>query len=111
MSQGERKGKAMSNLPETEQDAVSETERTLARMKSYTGAAVLVFFLYWLFYLPGLIVNYLYLREAKRMEKVAGQSLPSVGCLSVMLRLNLAAIAIAGGLLLAMIIFEIATSW
>jgi hypothetical protein len=59
-------------------------------MKSYTGNAVLAFILYWLLWLPGLIVNYMFYREAKRTEKIAGQSLPGVGCLSVMLIINVA---------------------
>jgi hypothetical protein len=69
--------------------ALTDNERVAARMKSYTGSAVLVFFLYWLFWFPGLIVNYVYLNEAKRMEKVAGQSLPGTGCLIAMLWLNI----------------------
>ena len=72
----------------------SEPERLMARMKSYTGSAVLTFFLYLLFWFPGLIVNFVYLNEAKRMEKVAGQSLPGTGCLSVMLWLNIIGFAL-----------------
>ncbi|MCL4869308.1 MAG: hypothetical protein KJ063_10075 [Anaerolineae bacterium] len=67
----------------------SEMEVAAARMKSYTGAAVLVFFLYWLFFLPGLIVNFIYYQEAQRMQKLAGRSLPGQGCLAIMLWLNL----------------------
>jgi len=89
------------SISETKQTAVPGDEITAARMKSYTGSAVLVFFLYWLFYLPGLIVNYMYLQEAKRMEKVAGKSLPGTGCLSVMLWVNV--IAIVLGVLIAII--------
>jgi len=76
----------MSNIP--------DSERSAARMKSYTGPSVLVFILYWLFWLPGLIVNYMYYKEAKRMEQLAGESLPGVGCLSVMLWLNVIGIAL-----------------
>ena len=82
--------------------------RIAARMKSYVGPAVLVFFLYWLFWLPGLIVNWIFYREAKDMERVAGQGLPGTGCLALMLWLNLIGIiltvlaccvlALAGGL-------------
>jgi len=56
-----------------------------ARSKSYTGSAVLTFFLYWLFWLPGLIVNILFLNEAKKNERLAGMSLPGVGCLKILL--------------------------
>ena len=78
-----------------DENTVSEVERAAARMKSYTGSAVLVFFLYWLFFLPGLIVNYIYYREAKRMEQVAGNSLPGQGCLGFMLWFNVAVIVLA----------------
>ena len=50
-----------------DQYGVSEAERAAARMKSYTGSAVLVMFLYWLFYIPGFIVNFIYYQEAKKM--------------------------------------------
>jgi len=63
----------------------SDLERAMARMKSYIGPAVLVFFLYQIFYLPGLIINLMYLREAKQMEQVAGSELPGTGCLSMMI--------------------------
>ena len=73
---------------------VSDMERATARLKSFTGPAVLVFFLYWLFYLPGLIVNIMYVNEAKRTEMIAGQKLPGTGCLSIMLWLNIIGIII-----------------
>ena len=73
----------------------TDFEVTTARMKSYTGSAVLTFILYWLFWLPGLIVNYMFYSEAKRMEKIAGQSLPGVGRLSVMLWLNAIVLVLA----------------
>ena len=66
----------------------SDLEITSARMKSYTGNAVLTFILYWFFWIPGLIVNYIFYNEAKRMERMAGMGLPGVGCLSVMLWFN-----------------------
>jgi len=75
---------------------VSEAERIAARGKSYIGASVLVFFLYWLFWIPGLVVNYLYFREAKHMERMAGRSLPGAGCLLAMLWLNGLALVGAG---------------
>src|SRR5262245_39968562 len=83
-----RRNQGMSKLADTTESAVPEIERTVARMKSYTGSAVLVFFLYLLFWLPGFIVNYIYLDEAQKIEKIAGQSLPGTGCLYVMFWLN-----------------------
>jgi len=64
-------------------------EQIYARMKSYVGPAALVFFLYFLFYFPGLIANYLYRKEAKRMESLAGQRLPGTGVINFMYWLNL----------------------
>lgn len=63
----------------------SNLEISTARMKSYTGAAIFVFLLYWFFYLPGVIANYLYLQEARVMEERAGTSLPGVWLLSAMM--------------------------
>jgi uncharacterized membrane protein YvbJ len=67
---------------------ITDLEVSNARMKSYTGTAILVFFLYFLFYFPGLIVNYIYYQEAKKMEEKAGMSLPGVSLLSIMLFIN-----------------------
>lgn len=72
----------------------SEYEVSNARMKSYTGSAFIAFFLYWLLWLPGLIANYMFYSEAKRMERTAGQSLPGVGCLSIMLWLNIISVVL-----------------
>ncbi len=64
-------------------------ERALARQKSYVGAAVLTFVLYCVFYLPGLIFNIIYLADAKKTARVAGQSPAGVGCLWALLVLGL----------------------
>ncbi len=64
---------------------VADAERIAAKNKSYTGAAVLVFLLYWLFWIPGFIVNVIYYNEAKRTQRVAGQSPAGMGCLTFML--------------------------
>jgi hypothetical protein len=73
----------------------SEMEIAAARMKSYTGAAVLVFILYMLFYIPGLIVNFIYYGEAQRMQRIAGHSLPGSGCLTFMLWINVATLSLS----------------
>jgi hypothetical protein len=66
-----------------------------ASLKSYTGIAILVFVLYLFFWLPGFIVNIIYLREANRMQAVAGHGLPGVGCLTIELVLSIIGIAFA----------------
>ena len=65
-----------------------DLRRTSAQMKSYTGSAIVVLILYWIFWIPGLIANVIYYQEAKRMEKIAGHGLPGVGCLTILLLFN-----------------------
>jgi hypothetical protein len=74
---------------------VTDLEVSAARMKSYTGTALLVFFLYLFFYFPGLIVNFIYYQEAKKMEEKAGMSLPGVGLLSIMLFINIVVLGLS----------------
>lgn len=69
----------MSNLPPS-----YEIERLLARQKSYTYACVVVMLLYCLLWVPGVIANYLFLKEAERMEGMAGEPLPGAGWLRFM---------------------------
>ncbi len=66
----------------------NEIERGIARSKSYVGSAVVVFFLYLLFYIPGLVVNILYLRDAYQTHQVGGQMTPGTGCLIALLVIN-----------------------
>ncbi len=72
----------------------SDSQRDMARMKSYTGSAVLVLILYLVFWLPGFIVNIIFMNEAKKMEKVAGQGLPGTGCLVFLFWFNIVGIII-----------------
>ena len=65
-----------------------DIERAMARSKSYVGQSVLVLVLYFVFYLPGLIFNWMFLKEAQRNEQIAGQSLPGTGCLKALLYAN-----------------------
>lgn len=77
--------------------ARGDLERALARSKSYIAPAVLVGYLYTLGYVPGLIVNILYMNEAKHMEQVAGEKLPGTGCLATLMW---AGLLVAGGVIL-----------
>lgn len=67
----------------------NDMEVVVARNKSYISAAVLTLILYWIFWLPGLIVNVMYLNEASRNQQIGGEKLPGVGCLWLLLILNL----------------------
>ena len=68
-------------------------------MQSFTTKAVLVLVLYWMFWIPGLIANYLFYREARQTERIAGTSLPGTGCLAVMLGFNV--VLLLAGLIVA----------
>lgn len=68
----------MSNLPP------HELERLIARQKSYTDSCVFVVVLYVLLWVPGVIANYLYLKDAESAEAAAGQALPGVAGLRLM---------------------------
>ncbi|MGE0544176.1 MAG: hypothetical protein AB7R89_28755 [Dehalococcoidia bacterium] len=71
----------------------------LARARSFTTPAMLTLLMYIVLWLPGLIANLLYYREAKATEQIAGQSLPGVGCLGWMLILNLGALGLVAVIL------------
>lgn len=71
------------------QNNYEEMNRLLASQKSFVGAAVVVFFLYWLFYLPGLIFNYIWIKDAEKVKKAAGTSPSGLGCLYVMFIIGL----------------------
>ncbi len=68
--------------------------REIARSKSFTVKAVATLVLYWLFWFPGLVANVLFLNEAKRAQEIAGEDLPGVGCLTLLLWSNLLVIAL-----------------
>jgi len=80
-------------------------EISTARMKSYTGVAVFVFFLYWFFFFPGYIVNYFYLQEAKKMEAKAGTSLPGVNLLNIMYQISSVALVLSVCITAAIVIY------
>ena len=65
-----------------------------AQPPSFTTKAVVTFLIYFIFWLPGLIVNILFLNEAKTEEGRWGQSLSGVGCLSFMLWAQIAVVAL-----------------
>jgi hypothetical protein len=61
----------------------------MAQQKSYVGAAITTFVAYLFFWLPGVIFNIMYINDARRMQKIAGRGLPGVGCLWILLIVNL----------------------
>jgi hypothetical protein len=57
----------------------------LAAQKSFTGNAFFTWVLYWFGWLPGVIMNFVYLNEAKGVQKLTGQSPPGMGCLTLLI--------------------------
>ena len=57
----------------------------LATQKSFVGKAFACWFLYWLFYIPGLVMNLAWLSEAKKVRALTGQAPSGMGCLQFLL--------------------------
>ncbi len=74
---------------------VSSMERESAQRKSYEIPFVVVLLLYWLGWVPGFVVNILMMNEGKRMEEIAGRSLPGVGFLVATFWINIVAAVLA----------------
>lgn len=60
-------------------------EYIAARQKSYTNSAALTLVLWLLFWPAGLIVNWVYLGEASRTQRVLGRPPEGKGCLTVLI--------------------------
>ena len=62
-----------------------EEHRKLAMAgRSFTGPAVITLVLYFIFWIPGLIANILFYKEAKEIKRVTGHAPQGMGCLSIM---------------------------
>ena len=59
----------------------SSIETTLAEQPSYVSSAIIAFFCYTLLYIPGLIMNIKYLREANKTAMLIGHKPKGYGCL------------------------------
>lgn len=66
----------------------AQAARADALSHSYIGPAFASLVWYPILILPGLITNILFLREARRMEEIAGRPLPGTGCLWALLLLG-----------------------
>jgi len=73
------------------QENEDKIRRALASQKSFVTPALLTFLLYVFFYLPGLIFNIIYLQEAEKTARISGEKPSGMGCLQVMLYLQVAA--------------------
>lgn len=68
-------------IPSSQPITVADLERFAARTRSFMTPAILTFILYNVGWIPGAIANVYYNGEAKQAEKMAGTTLPGVGCL------------------------------
>jgi hypothetical protein len=57
----------------------------VANMRSFTTPAVITMILYFVFWLPGLIVNLVYLNEARALQRQTGREPDGKGCLVALL--------------------------
>lgn len=73
--------------------AGSEDKPQCVEHKSYVGSALAVSFLYLLFWLPGLVANIIYLSAAREDEGRTGRAPKGVGCLWLLLILNIIVIS------------------
>jgi hypothetical protein len=62
--------------------------RRMLASKSYVGPAIFTLIGYWLGYLPGLIMNFVFLSSAKRDERIAGHPMAGKGCLVLLIWLQ-----------------------
>lgn len=92
-----------------ERQDVNSAARTAARLKSYTAHAVVVFILYFVLFLPGLIANVIFHNEGKRMEALAGQPLPGVGALGLMRRWMFIAFVVVSVVLIVVLLIPLVT--
>jgi uncharacterized protein involved in cysteine biosynthesis len=59
--------------------------KAAAAGRSFTSPAIITLILYFVLWIPGLIANIVFWREAKRVEKLIGRSPEGLGCLTWML--------------------------
>ncbi|MBX3086385.1 MAG: hypothetical protein KF716_32410 [Anaerolineae bacterium] len=62
--------------------------QALARQRSFVFPAIITFILTFFFWIPGLIANIFFLREARRAKRMAGETLPGTGLLWILLVIN-----------------------
>jgi len=91
-----------------QQSGPSDALVAAAQMKDFTSSAILTFFLYLLFFIPGLIFNIMYLREAERVQRLAGRKPTGMGCLQLLLIVNLGVLMIVFIVLCVLPVFGVA---
>lgn len=69
-------------------------EQAMAAYSNFYGRAVVVFLLYWILYLPGLIANVWWLHQAGRTRKAIGYPPGGIGCLQWLLLFGLIPLAL-----------------
>lgn len=104
---------APAGMPHSPADAMQINQRmgeAIAMHKSYVGASFGVLFLYFVLYLPGLVLNLVWLSEANRIKKQTGIAPQGTGCLAFLFYIFFAiplALMVAGVVLTAMGILDL----
>ena len=62
-----------------------EHRRIAAASRSFTTPAIITLILYFVFWVPGLIANIVYWREANNVQTITGRAPEGKGCLVAML--------------------------
>ena len=70
--------------------------------KDYTGISILIFFLYWLLWVPGIAANLYYLNDAREYQKYWGKKPNGVGCLWAILLFNILPVLACCGLIFSL---------
>ncbi len=72
--------------------------------RDYTNTAILVLILYWVLWLPGLIVNIIMLNEVNQVERDTGTRPEGKGCLVALLWFNVVPLLLVCGGFLAIVL-------
>ena len=75
-----------------------------APYKDYTGISILIFFLYWLLWVPGIAANIYYLNDAREYRKYWNIKPKGVGCLWGVFALNILVILACCGLIMSTVL-------
>lgn len=72
---------------------VQEPKVIATQSQRFTGKAAMALLLYFLFYVPGLIANIMFISQANRVRKETGQTPSGIGCLWATLIVSIISLA------------------
>ena len=80
------------------------TEQAQARTKSYWGESILTLIVLLVFFPAGLVIGFLFYRQAKKLERAAGTRLPGVRLLTAIFWTSLSLVGAVLYILIAILI-------